>query len=630
MLFKNPLLLYGLLLLAIPIIIHLFQLRRFKKVPFSNVAFLKPLLSQTRQSRTLKKWIVLITRLLAIACIVLAFAQPYLPQNKSISTNNDLVIYLDNSYSMQSPGADGTLYQSAINDLISKMPAESKFTLFTNDQLYGNVNKQEIANKLATADYAATALDPDEVILKANTLKNKLSRSNFLWISDFQKHNKRKFPVLDSLWNVTFVKLNPLDYDNISIDSAFFSQENTASYIQVALSSKKNNDTPVSLSLYNQDVLIAKTSVNFQEKKAYAQFLWPDSEILNAVLKIEDDGLSFDNQLFVSRKERDLINVLHVNNTENDFLNRIYTPDEFNYREVSLDNFNYNSITSQSVIILNGLSNIPPPLAKELQIFTENGNTLILIPDVNNADYRSLSITMQQKSVYDKKITEINFDHPLLAGVFSERVKNFQYPTVSNSWELVDQGDAILTYEDGKPFLTQKNDYFIFTASLDADNSNFQASPLVVPVFYQLGLRNTKSSELYALLGKRNKIIVKEQLEADGILELQLEVSRFIPEQRAYDKYVALMTGTELTTPGNYEVLSKGNPLQTLAFNASREENHLDYFDDDQLPGEILNDIGTFVQILQEGRNKLPLWKFLAAGALFFLICELLALKLLK
>ncbi|NNK28782.1 MAG: hypothetical protein HKP06_11155, partial [Flavobacteriaceae bacterium] len=36
--FKHPELLYALLLLLIPIIIHLFQLRRFKETPFTNVA----------------------------------------------------------------------------------------------------------------------------------------------------------------------------------------------------------------------------------------------------------------------------------------------------------------------------------------------------------------------------------------------------------------------------------------------------------------------------------------------------------------------------------------------------------------------------------------------------------------
>ena len=75
--FKHPELLYALLLLLIPIIVHLFQLRRFQKELFTNVEFLKKVDLQTRKSQNLKKWLTLITRLLLLAAVILAFAQPY-------------------------------------------------------------------------------------------------------------------------------------------------------------------------------------------------------------------------------------------------------------------------------------------------------------------------------------------------------------------------------------------------------------------------------------------------------------------------------------------------------------------------------------------------------------------------
>jgi hypothetical protein len=39
--FKHPEILWALLLLLIPIIVHLFELRRFKKTPFTNVKMLQ-------------------------------------------------------------------------------------------------------------------------------------------------------------------------------------------------------------------------------------------------------------------------------------------------------------------------------------------------------------------------------------------------------------------------------------------------------------------------------------------------------------------------------------------------------------------------------------------------------------
>jgi hypothetical protein len=89
--FKHPELLYALFLLLIPIIIHLFQLRRFQKVAFTNVAFLKKVNIQTRKSSQLKKWITLLLRLLAMACIIIAFAQPFTASTTALNTEKDIV-----------------------------------------------------------------------------------------------------------------------------------------------------------------------------------------------------------------------------------------------------------------------------------------------------------------------------------------------------------------------------------------------------------------------------------------------------------------------------------------------------------------------------------------------------------
>jgi len=99
--FKNPEILYALFLLLIPIFIHLFQLRRFQKVDFTNVAFLKKVTMQTRKSSTLKKWLVLATRLGMLTAIILTFAQPYNTSSTKIEGEKETVLYIDNSNSMQ-------------------------------------------------------------------------------------------------------------------------------------------------------------------------------------------------------------------------------------------------------------------------------------------------------------------------------------------------------------------------------------------------------------------------------------------------------------------------------------------------------------------------------------------------
>ena len=87
--FVNPGFLWGLFALIIPIIIHLFNFKRYKKVYFSNVRFLQELQSETKKQSQLKRWLLFLSRLLAFACIILAFAQPFLPiDNNSLSKTN--------------------------------------------------------------------------------------------------------------------------------------------------------------------------------------------------------------------------------------------------------------------------------------------------------------------------------------------------------------------------------------------------------------------------------------------------------------------------------------------------------------------------------------------------------------
>ena len=107
--FLHPEFFYALPALLIPVLIHLFQLRRFKVQAFTNVALLEKIRLQTRKSSQLKKWLILIVRLLAIGCIILAFSQPFLSNQTAQKNSSETVIYLDNSFSMQALGPNGSL-----------------------------------------------------------------------------------------------------------------------------------------------------------------------------------------------------------------------------------------------------------------------------------------------------------------------------------------------------------------------------------------------------------------------------------------------------------------------------------------------------------------------------------------
>src|SRR5690606_25058969 len=111
--FKHPDILWALFLLAIPIAIHLFQLRRFERTPFTNVAMLQKVVSESRKSNSLKKWLLLFTRLALLASLIFAFAQPFSAKGTA-PVERETVVYLDDSFSMQARSNGLTLLERAV------------------------------------------------------------------------------------------------------------------------------------------------------------------------------------------------------------------------------------------------------------------------------------------------------------------------------------------------------------------------------------------------------------------------------------------------------------------------------------------------------------------------------------
>src|SRR6187401_145767 len=140
MTFAHPWLLWGLTLTAIPILIHLFNFRRYKTVYFTNVRFLKEVTEETAVRSKIKHWLVLAARLLAVIFLVLAFAQPVIPvknnPNVVASEKRGVSIYVDNSFSMDAEADEEKLLNRAVRrarEILNAYGADDRFQLLTNE-----------------------------------------------------------------------------------------------------------------------------------------------------------------------------------------------------------------------------------------------------------------------------------------------------------------------------------------------------------------------------------------------------------------------------------------------------------------------------------------------------------------
>ncbi|CAN5162797.1 BatA and WFA domain-containing protein [soil metagenome] len=638
--FHNPEVLYALFLLVIPILIHLFQLRRFRKEGFTNVKFLRRITLQTRKSSRLKKYLVLGTRLLLLTCIILAFARPFFPSAASETGTVESIIYLDNSYSMQAIGPRGNLLERSIQELLEELPEDNSFTLITNDEVYRDVTRQDIQN----IEFSAVSKDLNTVYLQAgnNFKHDENKQQKLLVISDFSGAN---IPAdLNNInqkeFEVYALALKPQAINNISIDTIFYEVETVETgMLRVGLSFTGNNPENVPVSLYDGSNLLGKTSVDFTTQGPFeVSFPLTIDTIEGGSVQIEDNGLQFDNSFYFSLNRKQPVNIASINAAAPGFLERIYSGAEFNFSSMPEDRIDYNILSTTQVIILNEVQDLSSSLSTTLLSKAREDAVFIIIPSpvsigsglaqfIRSLGFQGLSDIGEA----ERLITGISFQHPLYEKVFEEQVSNFEYPRVQRSYSLNSSLRGILNFGDDRPFLTDANGHYLFTAPLNNDNSNFTQSPLVVPTFYNMGISALKVPDLYYTLGRTNTFDVAVTVSGDKILEISSSDQNFIPRQQNFTNKVQITTEDLPRQPGNFKIQNGDNIITAISYNIDRTESK--HFYEDLTHRENIRPVRNLDQFFTSAGYKKEvdtLWKWFVTFALIFLILETLLLKYFK
>ena len=640
--FKHPEILYFLLLLIVPVLVHLFQLRRFKKEYFTNVRLLKTLSIQTRKSSKIKKWLLLACRMLLLACIIIAFAQPFFDAKDNKNANNEMYIILDNSYSMQAKGKKGELLKRAIQELLEETPANNTFSLLTNTEKYWNTDIKTIQNVLQNLEYSASPFQLENLIAQIKSHHSPFKKDVVI-ITDAVGLEQKNLKNIDKNDSFYFIIPKAEQKNNISIDSVFIHQTLDNFYeISVVLTGFGENLKPVSLSLYNQNKLIAKTVATVETKKKNINFTIP-KQAFHGFVSIVDSGLEYDNTLYFSISKTKKINILSIGTAEKSrFMSRIYTPDEFNYSNFDLAALDYNSIEKQDAIIVNELDEIPQALRTTLNSFVSKGGNLIVIPSASatientNTFLKSFgNIQFKTLENREKLITKINFNHPLFSGVFENKINNFQYPKTKNSFSTTNSEPSALSYEDQSAFLIALQNkiggVFVFTASINTANSNFQQSPLIVPVFYKMAVSNQNTGINSLTIGNTTPYFADVILTKDAILTVKGNEEQFIPIQQILNNKVQLVFNDYPEQAGNYGIYNKKDWVENISFNYNRTESNLASANEDAVSEyKTIDSIATVFDTIQTNRTDNQIWKWFLIFALLFLATEMAIIRFVK
>ena len=687
--FTYPAFLFALSAIAIPIIIHLFNFRKFKTVYFSNIRFLKEVKQDTQAKSRLKHFLVLAARILAITFLVFAFAQPYIPaDNKKIIAGDKLVsIYIDNSFSMDAISKNGTLLDEAKKraaEIVAAYKPADRFQLLTNDfegKHQRFVNRDEFIELLDEVKISPSIRSLSEVTSRqldllqlGTTGKSKVS---FL-ISDFQK----TITNIDQVRNDTSVIFNmiPLvaaEKSNVFIDTCWFEtpvrQLNQVEKLHVRIknvSDKVLDNNSIKLFINEQQKTPASFNLDkMAETEVVLSFVSRETGLQHCRVELNDYPVTFDDKFYFSFEVAKNIPVLSINASGtgtqtpgSPYLNKLFGTDSLfvlaNYPENKLD---YSTLSGYRLIILNELKTISSGLAQELKRFMVNGGSVLIFPnaesDLNSYKEFLASVNanyFEHLDTTNTKVDKINLEHDIYRDVFDKKTysaTNLNLPLVSRHFTISKASHSseeyLLRLQNGDIFFGQytveKGKLYLSAVSLHSDFSNFSKHALFVPTLYKIGVYSQSTAPLFYTIGNNETIESAVSIAGENVYRIKSITTDFeiIPEHRVMNGKTEIFTHNQIKDAGNYNLYAGKELIGGISFNFSRKESDLSCYTHEELNVQLaVNDYDNFtiietgVQSIQQSLMELEqgkkLWKLCIILALLFLATEVLLLRFMK
>jgi len=677
MFFTNPTILWLLLAIAIPIAIHLFHFRKFKKTYFSNVKLLQNIQNQTKSQSKLKHLLVLICRIFTIICLVLAFAQPN-PKTalKSLVSEgtNYVSMAIDNSFSMGTNTENGTLLDQAkqkAKELILKYKPSDRFALITQDFLDDNrrfVSREEMLDAIERIDMVPFSNNLSEIVSRQKSLFQNVSSENksLFVISDFQKsmvdiENLVSDTILQTwFFPIQSRNLNNISIDSLSVETPIFQIGNEIE-LQIWLtnhSEQSLQEIPVRLFIDNKITSVG--NVNFesrQTKMIQRKLTLQQAGYWQGHVEITDHPITFDDRLYFTLNVLEKIPVLIISESQpNAFLMKLLGNDEsFDLKIQHVQNLDFSMLQKVSFVVLDELKTLSSGLQTELLTAIEAGLSVLILPgeqtdltSINNLTKLTLNTEYKQIEKSQINVNAILSEHPIFKSAFVKLPENLLLPEIQKYFPVQVSSRSNLQYllrlNNNDPFLAfgnvGKGRAYLSAVPFDNNFSNFQNQPIFVVSMLNMILQSANNEELYHLLGQNEAVVHHVGAIHASPLYLQSENSDFeiIPQIRFKGNQLFINTFSSLKEAGNHMIRTKNETIAKLSYNFDRKESNLQSYSQSELEKLVEQHhlSGFFVLknnfISMNGNllavdSRISWWKWCLLLALLFLLTEVCILR---
>jgi hypothetical protein len=674
--FLYPTFLIALLVLALPIIIHFFNFKRYKTVYFSNVGFLKHIQQETRKKSQLKHLLILLSRILALAALVLAFSRPYIPLSGrgKQSPRQTVAIYVDNSFSMKATASEGPLLETAKKkavEIAESYGGGTRFLLLTNDFLPQHqyfLSKDQFIQEVTEIKESSQPVTFSQLYNRASLAlkgQNKRTDKTLYYLSDFQKisFDPEKVKTDTSLW-AYLIPFEAPETGNLFIDSCWFEtpgrklMQAEKLFVRVRNnSSQAFQNIPVKLLINDSVKAIANLTIEPNQKENIElNYTNTSPGIQLGQVTLNDYPVVYDNNWFLSYQTQSSTKVLGIYTPENNgsgFLKALFANDEYiSYEESTANNIQVSQLKNYQCIFLLNLQEISSGLQNELKEFVLKGGTLAIFPapHCNQESYNQLYGDLQANlisgfSADNIQLSEINYQDLLYKEAFSKQEEEADLPQISNRFSFHERPEvretSLLKFRNGEIALARtpagNGNVYSFAFPLDQSNLEFARHIIFVPTIYNLAL-NSSESQVYSRTIINPNIVNFDAgvLPSSGNLKLvntQSKSAYILAPEMFGNGQARLNLTDEISEAGHYLIYDGQTPVVPLSYNYSRQESDLAAWH----PNEITNLIkqkglkktecldvqkDAFQETLKELNSGKQLWPWFIWLTILFVLCE--------
>jgi hypothetical protein len=498
MTFLNPLFLLGTVLVAVPILIHLWFRKRLKRIPFSALQFLKSTEARRFGWLKLREWLILAARCLFILFLFLSLARPNLRTSVfKIGRLSSVFVIIDNSYSM-AYGDNFERMKDLALQVISMYSSNSEFCIVPLCSTTDSIGTFWMSGKSAKHAVQKARLAYEQVSMRT-ALSNTPAREakndvEYVYIGDGQAANFRDFEA-ETTGEGTFYWVKIPAGGNVGILSVSLQDPVAVPLddytLEVAVVSHSRRPWSGKIGLAGGDYYDEQEATVQPGAEGRYEFQAP-SHLLTGEVTIFDDSLLTDNVYYFRKRLPGLVRVLVIGDSP--YLVQALMPQSGSnapFVVQTTEQLGTRDLRDYDVLVLDGVQSISENERLRMADHLRKPGAGLVITLEGGVASNLAELLSDWCKIHDSVAPKgyvildwIDNDHPIFkifegSGALRD-VQCYRYVQTEA------KSGVIARFSSGDPFIVVNDNVALISTRLNEQNTSFVYNRAFVPVLLRL------------------------------------------------------------------------------------------------------------------------------------------------